>query len=89
MWFHSYLSNKQQFVTYNGISPSVMTVKCGVPQGSILGPRLSLIYINDLANVCSPCLSILFADDTNLFVSGVDMSYISDILSMELAELEQ
>ena len=84
----SYLSNKQQFVTYNGVSSSVRTVKCGVPQESILGPLLFLIYINDLVNVCSQCLPISFADDTNLFVSG-DMSHISEIVSKELAELSQ
>ena len=89
LWFQSYLSNRQQFVTYNGVSSSVKTVKCGVPQGSILGPLLFLIYINDLVNVCSHCLPILFADDTNLFVSGVDMSHISEIVSKELAELSQ
>ena len=89
LWFQSYLSNRQQFVTYNGISPSVMTVKCGVPQGSILGPPLSLICINDLANVCAHCLPISFADDTNIFVSGVGMFYISEILSMELVEWSQ
>ena len=77
LWFQSYLSNRQQFITYNGVSSSVKTVKCGVPQGSILGPLLFLIYINDLVNVCSHCLPILFADDTNLFVSGVDVSHIS------------
>ena len=78
------------FVTYNGVSSSVKTVKCGVPQGSILGPLLFLIYINDLVNVCSHCLPILFADDTNLFVSGAaDLSYISEILSKELADLSQ
>ena len=89
LWFQSYLSNRQQFVAYNGVSSSVKTVKCGVPQGSILGPLLFLIYINDLVNVCSHCLPILFADDTNLFVSGVDMSHISEIVSKELAELSQ
>ena len=89
LWFQSYLSNRQQFVTHNGVSSSVKTVKCGVPQGSILGPLLVLIYTNDLVNVCSHCLPISFADDTNLFVSGVDMSHISEILSEELAVLSQ
>ena len=87
LWFKSYLSNRQQFVTYNGVSSSVKTVKCGVPQGSILGPLLFLIYINDLVSVCSHCFPILFADDTNLFASGNDLPSISELLSKELAEL--
>ena len=84
-----YLSNRRQFVTYDDVSSSVRTVKCGVPQGSILGPLLFLTHINDLANVCSQCLPILFADDTNLFVSGDDMSHISELVPKELAELSQ
>ena len=69
-WFESYLSNRKQYVTYNGISSFTKTVKCGVPQGSILGPLLFLIYINDLCYVCKHTFPILFADDTNLFSSG-------------------
>ena len=84
LWFQGYLSKRQQFVTYNGVSSTVKTVKCGVPQGSIQGPLLFLIYINDLVNVCSHCLPILFSDNTNLFVSGVDMSQMSEIVSKEL-----
>ena len=85
-WFKSYLSNKQQFVTYNGVSSSVKTVKCGVPQGSILVPLLFLIHINDLVSVCSHCLPILFADDTNLFASGNDLPSYSELSSKELAD---
>ena len=65
-WFSDYLSNRQQYVDFNGKSSNLLSINCGVPQGSILGPLLFLLYINDIIN-STPFLSfILFADDTNI-----------------------
>ena len=65
-----YLSNRQQYVTFADISSDYGKTTCDVPQGSVLGPLLFLLYDNDIQN-CSlePCVK-LFADDTNVFVHG-------------------
>ena len=75
-WFYSYLTDRKQYVTYNGISSNTKNVMCGAPQGSILGPLLFLVYINNLCSVCEYATPILFADDTNLFCSGKDLQTI-------------
>ena len=86
-WFQSYLSNRKQYVTYNGVSSPVNNITCGVSQGFILGPLMFLLYINDLGHVCSSTTSILFADDTNLFKSGNDLNKMQDELNSELSNI--
>ena len=86
-WFKSYMSERKQFVSYNGTSSSMKTVCCGVPQGSILGPILFLLYINDLSNVCKNTEPFLFADDSNLFISDSDLYKLQSQLNNELENI--
>ena len=65
-FFKSYLSNRRQFTIINGVQSTHKIVSTGVPQGSVLGPVLFLIYVNDLYRSIPNCLTRLFADDTNL-----------------------
>ena len=65
-WFKSYLSKRKQYVSINGYDSNLADVKFGVPQGSVLGPLLLLIYINDLNQTLKFSKVHHFADDTNL-----------------------
>ena len=85
-WFKDYLYNRKQYVFLNGTASSLLTVKTGVPQGSILGPLLFLIYINDLPN--SSCLlTLLFADNTTLLYSHSDIHELISIVNREFREV--
>ena len=86
-WMCSYLMNRYQYVNINGTNSDYMNVLCGVPQGSILGPILFILYINDMCNVSTLLKPILFADDTNLFYSGKDIKELCSVVSIELDKL--
>ena len=75
-FFENYLLNRHQRVVLNGKESSWMTLQAGVPQGSVLGPLLFLVYINDLTDNISSDMR-LFADDSSLFtcVKGVDQTH--------------
>ena len=66
-WFKNYLDNRYQYVCYDGMESQRKEITCGVPQGSVLGPTLFLLYINDLSNSSSYFKFRLFADDSSLF----------------------
>ena len=86
-WFKDYLSNRKQCVYFNDTLSSLKNVSCGIPQGSMLGPLLFILYINDIIH-CSQLLHfILFADDTNLFLSNKNISELMLLVNTELVKL--
>ena len=86
-WLDSYIKHRKQFVSFNDVNSDFLDMVCGVPQGSILGPILFIIYINDLCNVSTVLKYVLFADDTNLFISGNDLKQLCSQLNIELDKL--
>ena len=87
--FKSYLSNRKQFVKIRNSESSHLPISCGVPQGSVLGPLLFLIYVNDIANH-SPLGNIrLFADDTNIFVEHENLELVYENAKIVLEYLYQ
>ena len=83
-WFYSYLSNRSQFVNYNGVTSDLCNIDCGVPQGSILGPLLFIIYTNDICQVSNKSTVVLFADDTNIFYKGTDPQTLHETILSDL-----
>ena len=83
-WFKSYLIGRRQYTTVNGyISDSHRTL-CGVPQGSVLGPLLFLLYINDLYKSSNKLQFYLFADDTSLTYANRDLKKLETEINEEL-----
>ena len=86
-WFRSYLSNRKQFVNYKDTKSDIRNVDCGVPQGSVLGPLLFIIYTNDLPRAIKYSKCILFADDTTLFYCTKHRNELYNNISMDLNAL--
>ena len=86
-WLKSYFHDRKQYVSYDGVESDKCINSCGVPQGSILGPLLFLIYINDIANVSKLFYFLLFADDTSLFLSVDNLTDVHNIINNELENI--
>ena len=86
--FESYLSNRKFLVCIDVFSEAG-TLKYGVPQGSILGPLLFLLYVNDLPQSLSDAGSYLYADDTCIFYQHEDVKKIENVLNKEFSSLCQ
>ena len=86
-WFHSYLTDRKQYVSINGSTSQLCDITCGVPQGSVLGPLLFLIYINDLPNISDIIEFSLFADDTNLYLESKSLKDLEITFNKELEKL--
>ena len=82
----SYLSNRLQFVDFNGKMSTELAISTGVPQGSVLGPLLFLIYINDLPLVSNIFTMLMYADDTTLYCN-VNTNVTDDLLNCELSKI--
>ena len=87
-WFTDYLSNRTQVVEFQGVTSTPEAISVGVPQGSILGPLLFILHINDLPEVVSECNILMYADDTVLYCSSSTASIIQDKLIADLSKIE-
>ena len=88
-WFKSYLSNREQRVKVGYSMSNNMPINCGVPQGSILGPILFFIYINNIQKASNKLLFFLFADDTSTYFSSNDLNNIENVYNQELENVSK
>jgi hypothetical protein len=88
-WLIDYLHDRQQRVVINGIHSQWGSIEAGVPQGSVLGPLLFLIFINDLTFVVNYCKIRLFADDTCLFIEVDNPDLSADCINQDLQSIDE
>ena len=87
-WFESYISDRNQQCSVNGHLSNSRSLICGIPQGTILGPLLFLVYINDLPNCLAHAEPRMYADDTHLTFASNNMKDIELYLNQDLANVK-
>ena len=88
-WIGSYLSGRVQYVEYNGVKSQLNRMTCGVPQGSVLGPLLFIIYMNDLHFALTHSSGILFADDTTIHYTNDNITDLFHVMNCDLNQITQ
>ena len=88
-WFQSYLSDRSQKCSVNGHLSTASPITCGVPQGSIIGPLLFLVYINDLPNCLEKASPRMYADDTSISLAAANLSDLENKINRELINLNR
>ena len=86
-WFRSYLNQRMQYVSFKGVHSKTGMVEYGVPQGSVLGPLLFILYSNDIPLSLTHSKAILFADDTTVFCTGSDLEKMYECINSDLDNL--
>ena len=86
-WFRNYSTNSKQTVNYRSVKSKSSIITCGVPQGSILGLLLFLIYVNDISESSNLLSFLLFADDPILFISDKDIKKLCDNADREICKV--
>lgn len=87
LWFKSYLSNRKQFVVVHGVKSHILDSEAGVPQGSILGPVLFSLFINNLSNACLNVFSQMYADDVVIYTQATSTQQVSADLTAALSSV--
>ena len=83
-WFKNYLNNRKQYIPSQDLSENCLDIICGDRQGSTFGSLIFLIYVNYLFKASNPLMGLMFADDTNLFLSHKNIDTLFDSMHVEL-----
>ena len=88
LWMKSYLLNREQYICNGKNKSSIRSIKYGVPQGSILGPLLFIIYVNDIPEISRLAKFVMYADDANIIIYGSNMNEIQSKIEQVISKLQ-